>query len=205
MSKSAHWESVYQTKTVEQLSWTQESAATSLNLIRKLPLADPTTRIIDVGGGTSVLVDELLKENASWSITVLDISQASLNHAQSRLGPLAKRVTWVAADITQWTPEEPVDLWHDRALFHFLTDPQDQTIYANTLRSTLKPGGFAVIATFSLNGPEKCSNLPVQRYDAHGMQKTLGSGIVLKEHGVMHHRTPADKVQEFQFCLFQKI
>ncbi|MBF0436845.1 MAG: class I SAM-dependent methyltransferase [Magnetococcales bacterium] len=176
----------------------------ALDHIRKLHLPDGA-RILDVGGGSSVLVDALLRENTSWSITVLDISQSALDHAQTRLGSLAKRVTWVAADITQWIANDPVDLWHDRALLHFLADASDRATYANTLRTALKPGGIALIASFSLNGPEKCSNLPVHRYDAQGMLATLGSGIILKDHWLMHHHTPSDKVQEFQFCLFQRV
>ncbi|MBF0422238.1 MAG: class I SAM-dependent methyltransferase [Magnetococcales bacterium] len=203
-TRRQHWETVYQTKPVEQLSWFQKDAGMSLRFVRQAQLPDKA-HIVDVGGGTSVLAGVLLRENATWSISVLDISAASLHHARASLGDLAHRVQWVEADVTQWRPDFAADLWHDRAMFHFLVAEGDRKAYADTLRTVLRPGGHAIIATFSLHGPTQCSHLPIVRYDASTLLAAIGDGLTLRDQCVMQHQTPSGKVQEFQFCLMQRV
>lgn len=199
-SRPNHWEEVYSKKGENEVSWFQDSPAASLEAIGRLGAA-PTSAIIDVGGGASRLVDNLLREGFE-DITVLDLSAAALKAAQARLGDQATRIHWMIADATTWEPPRTYEIWHDRAAFHFLTEKADCLAYIARLRRALKPGGHAIIATFALDGPERCSGLPVVRYDPTSLSETLGPAFELvdSEHHV--HATPWDTAQSFQFSTF---
>ena len=200
--RKTHWEAVYEQKGETEVSWFQESPDLSLDLIARFAPA-PDAGIIDVGGGASRLVDELLRRGYG-DVTVLDLSQAALQAAQTRLGPQAAKASWIAADATHWRPTRAYDLWHDRAAFHFLTNPEDRARYVERLTAGLKPGGHAIIATFALDGPEKCSGLPIVRYDAAGLQDRLGQAFALVETLAHEHVTPWGVVQKFQFSIFRR-
>ena len=171
-SRQAHWENVYNKKGENEVSWFQESPAPSLESIAQVG-ATPNSAIIDVGGGASRLVDNLV-EKGFLDVTVLDLSGASLAAAKTRLGSHAAYVHWIVADATIWDPPKAYDIWHDRAAFHFLTEEKDRDAYIARLKRALKTGGHAIIATFAMDGPEKCSGLPVVRYDAASLGRTLG-------------------------------
>jgi len=202
VSRHAHWEKVYTTKGESEVSWFQETPAPSVELI-ELVGARQSSGIIDIGGGASRLVDNLVSRGFE-DVTVLDLSEAALASARSRLGDKASRVTWIAADVTTWQPSRTYDVWHDRAAFHFLTEPNDQAAYVARLRRALRVGGHAIIATFALDGPERCSGLPVSRYDAHALAATLGGGFELIDTRRHDHTTPWGAVQKFQFSAFRR-
>jgi trans-aconitate methyltransferase len=197
-----HWQKVYTSKGENELSWFQENPAPSLELIERVG-ANPTSDIIDIGGGASRLVDALI-ERGFRDITVLDLSEAALAKAKARLGDGAKRVQWVASDVTTWEPPQRFDIWHDRAAFHFLTEARDRAAYLSRLRRALKPGGHAIIATFAPDGPERCSGLPIMRYDAASLAQTLGDGFALVDARSHQHTTPWHSVQRFQFSIFRR-
>ena len=200
-SRQAHWENVYTRKGENEVSWFQENPAPSLELIAQVGAAH-TSAIIDIGGGASRLVD-CLTDRGFADITVLDLSGAALDAAKARLGRRADRVHWVVADATIWEPARTYDIWHDRAAFHFLTEQQDRAAYIARLKRGLKIVGHAIIATFALDGPEKCSGLPVARYDSASLGKTLGPMFQLV-HTVRHeHATPWGSQQVFQFSVFR--
>ncbi|MGL3105878.1 class I SAM-dependent methyltransferase [Bradyrhizobium sp. BR 1432] len=200
--RSAHWDNVYATKGEAEVSWFQSSPTTSLAMIRAANL-DPEAAIIDIGGGASRLVDALLQDGHR-DIAVLDLSANALDVAKKRLGAAASTVDWIVADATTWRPAKTYGLWHDRAAFHFLTDPRDRAAYVERLRSALAPGGHVIIATFAPNGPEKCSGLPVQRHDSASLLAELGAEFELIEARRETHHTPWDSTQAFQFSRFQK-
>jgi trans-aconitate methyltransferase len=200
--RQAHWQNVYLTKGEQQVSWTQPSPEPSLSLIEKFA-GGLHASIIDVGGGASQLVDAL-RQRGYEAITVLDVSQAALDAAKQRLGPDAADVQWIAADITRWQPRVAFDVWHDRAAFHFLVEDSDRAAYIARLSQALKPGGYAIIATFAADGPEKCSGLPVHRTDADGLAKELGEGFALVDSLRHDHATPGNSSQRFQFSVFQR-
>ena len=202
-SRHAHWENVYATKRENEVSWFQESPAPSLALIAELGVT-PSSAIIDIGGGASRLVDQLI-EQGFRDVTVLDLSAAALEAAKARLGERASRAHWLVADVTTWEPSRTYDVWHDRAAFHFLTDARDRDGYVARLRQGLKIGGHAIIATFALDGPEKCSGLPVERYDAARLARTLGPGFKLLRGQRDDHATPWGSHQRFQFSVFQRV
>jgi SAM-dependent methyltransferase len=201
-SRKAHWEGVYTTKGEDEVSWFQENPSLSLELIG---LARPTAQsaIIDIGGGASRLVDRLVARGFR-RVTVLDISSASLEVAKARLGDQADRVQWIAADVTEWRPTQSFDIWHDRAAFHFLTEPADRAAYIACLRQAVPSGGHAIIGTFAIDGPEKCSGLPVCRYDEAGLADELGKGFELTATRRQDHATPWNSKQRFQFCVFRR-
>jgi ubiquinone/menaquinone biosynthesis C-methylase UbiE len=199
-SRQAHWENVYTTRDENQVSWFQERPAISLELI-KAAGAPPRTSVIDVGGGASRLADVLLEEGYE-DVTVLDISEAALLAARSRLGRKATKVSWIVADVTRWEPPQLYDVWHDRATFHFLTNAADRSAYVDRLRKALRPGGTAIIGTFAMDGPERCSGLPVVRYDATSLAAILGGSFVLVETRRHDHVTPMGSTQRFQFSVF---
>lgn len=203
MQTKEHWETVYTTKSSNAVSWFQECAATSLQLINSsAPSAN--AEIIDVGGGASTLVDDLIAADY-FKITVLDISRAALNVARQRLGEKAEAVKWIEGDITQLSlPRCHYDIWHDRAVFHFLTDAKDRMVYVKQLTDTLKPGGQLIISTFAETGPQQCSNLPVIRYSPQALQAEFGELFVLQEHTYETHKTPSGAQQEFVYCRFVK-
>lgn len=204
--RQAHWENVYTTKGENEVSWFQQSPAPSLALIAQAG-ATHASAIIDIGGGASRLVDHLV-ERGFEDVTVLDLSGAALAAAKSRLesqlGARADRVSWIVADATSFEPAKPYDIWHDRAAFHFLTDASDRAAYIARLKHGLKIGGHAIIATFALDGPEKCSGLPVARYDGASLGQTLGAAFKLVRTQRHEHATPWDSRQIFQFSVFRR-
>jgi trans-aconitate methyltransferase len=202
VSRQNHWEGVYATKGENQVSWFQEAPEPSLELI-ELVGAVRSSGIIDIGGGASRLADYLVSQGYD-DVTVLDLSAAALASARSRIGDKANRVTWIAADVTAWEPSRTYDVWHDRAAFHFLTDPGDQTAYVARLRRALRPGGHAIIGTFAPDGPERCSGLVVSRYDASSLAATLGGGFELIDTRRHEHITPWGVTQKFQFSTFRR-
>lgn len=165
--------------------------------------SDRDTTIIDVGGGASRLVDALLQDGYR-DIAVLDLSANALAAAKKRIGPAASTVDWIVADATTWRPTRTYDVWHDRAAFHFLTDPRDRVAYVERLRSAVRPGGHVIIATFAPDGPEKCSGLPVLRHDSASLAAELGPEFELIETRSETHHTPWDSTQAFQFSRFRQ-
>jgi SAM-dependent methyltransferase len=197
-----HWQRIYGKHAVDEVSWYQERPATSLALVRRAA-APPAASVIDVGGGASRLVDGLL-EAGYRQVAVLDVSDTALARARARLGERAARVEWIAADVTRWRPPRTFDVWHDRAAFHFLVDPADRAAYREALAAAVPAGGHVIIGTFALDGPERCSDLPVVRYDATSLQAELGAAYRLVETLAEDHRTPSGKVQRFQFSRFER-
>lgn len=198
MSTKDHWDKVYAAKPESEFSWTQDDPAVSLALIRD---TIQTGRVLDVGGSLSPLPALLL--NLGYHVSVLDISPRALARAQSKFGNQAAGIHWIEADITAHPVLPQVDLWHDRAVFHFLTSPQDRDAYKSALKSALSPGGHAIIATFSLAGPDSCSGLPVQRYSPETLASELGSDFHLVKSLETLHLTPWGSEQAFQFSLLQ--
>lgn len=195
-----HWEDVYETKTADQVSWTQKKPQTSLDFIGSLGLGKEA-KIIDIGGGDSNLVDFLLEEGYE-NITVLDISSKALEKAKKRLGDAAGKVKWIAADITTFKLTETYDIWHDRAAFHFLTTPEQVSKYIDI--SEKHVNNFMIIGTFSKNGPTKCSGLDIQQYDEESLAEKLGAGFTKVKCITEDHITPFETVQNFVFCSFKK-
>lgn len=201
-NRKSHWETVYSTKAENEVSWFQDDPAPSLELIDRVQPA-PDAAVVDIGGGASRLVDRLLARGFR-DVTVLDISASALDVAKARLGARARDVQWIVADVTAWQPARRFDLWHDRAAFHFLVDPADRAAYVACLTQALAPGGHAIIATFAEDGPEKCSGLPVNRYDPDGLAKELGGAFALVDSRRHDHSTPWNSNQRFRFSMFQK-
>lgn len=202
MNRTEHWNQVYQTNASDDVSWFQTRPTTSLRLIEACGVGKGNG-IIDVGGGASVLVDFLLDAGYT-QLAVLDISAAALDHAKGRLGARADAVDWFAADVTTFVPTRQFGLWHDRAVFHFLTDKADRQRYVETMKRTLTPEGHAVIATFAADGPEKCSGLSVCRYDGPAICAELGAGFQLVEHVNETHVTPWKTEQRFSYFRFAR-
>ena len=202
MDSKAHWEKVYGTKTPAQLSWTQTIPQTSLDFIETFQLPRDA-RIIDIGGGDSRLVDFLLEEGFR-DITVLDISEEALQRTRLRLGDKASLVKWIVSDITNFQPSDPYDLWHDRATFHFLTQRPQVSRYLSIARAAINTGGYAVIGTFSENGPKKCSGLPIHQYTEHELVQELNNGFSKLKCITEDHLTPFNTVQHFLFCSFKR-
>ena len=194
-----HWEKVYQTKQPDAVSWFQEHATRSLELIRSvgMPL---NANIIDVGGGASTLVDDMLSDGFN-NISVLDLSKHALDVARKRLGREGDRVTWISGDIcTVRLPDRTYDMWHDRAVFHFLIDPVDRNAYVQQVMRSVKPGGHVIVATFSPDGPTQCSGLPIARYAPEQLHQAFGPPFELIEHLSEEHKTPWGSVQSFVYC-----
>lgn len=200
--RQGHWQHTYQAKAEREVSWTQDSPEPSLALVTAAaPLL--STSIIDIGGGGSHLVDHLVQRGYG-DVTVLDLSSAALAKAQARLGAESHAVEWVVADITSWIHGRRYEVWHDRATFHFMVREAERSAYLARLRQALAPDGHAIIATFALDGPEKCSGLPVQRYDPASLAETLGPGFALISSTRHLHRTPWGAPQSFQFSVFKR-
>lgn len=204
--RSHHWDGVYETRNEIDLTWFEAEPALSVELIRKhSALSDP---VIDVGGGASRLVDCLV-DTGYRAITILDLSDAGMNVSKRRLGPRADQVRWVTADVTRWTPDQTYALWHDRAVFHFLTTEDDRKAYVTTMLSALRDGGKAIIITFAEDGPELCSGLPVMRYSPRMLIETIESitsgALRLIESRKHTHLTPKENEQLFQVSVFEKI
>jgi ubiquinone/menaquinone biosynthesis C-methylase UbiE len=199
MQSREHWNHVYKTKPIDGVSWFQEHAEHSLQLIRDTGIS-PDAAIIDVGGGASTLVDDLLESGYS-SITVLDLSAEALASARKRLGLKSAGVNWIEADITQVDlPEQGYDIWHDRAVFHFLTSPDERKAYIETVLRAVKPGGHVIVATFAEDGPLQCSGLPVKRYAANELHAEFGTPFTLLHHKKVEHHTPSGSTQKFIYC-----
>ena len=198
--RQAHWDGVYSTKSEDAVSWFEPSPDISLALLREAGLQTDMA-VVDIGGGASRLVDALVALPVA-DITVLDVSAAALRTAQARL-PAGSTVQWITADVTTWLADRRYHLWHDRAAFHFLTEDRDQAAYVATLKRALRPGGRAIIGTFALDGPEKCSGLPVARYDADSLQAVLGDDFKLLFSQRYDHSTPWGTSQRFQFSTFE--
>ena len=198
---TSHWDDVYRTKSPQSVSWYQASADASLKAIDRL--RRPAGSLIDIGGGTSVLVDQLIAKG--WTdLSVLDLSQEALDLSRRRLGAQGSTVEWIVADIAKWRPSRRYHVWHDRAVFHFLTESGDRNAYRTALEAALAPSGNAIIATFALDGPERCSGLPVVRYDAAALAHELGSSLKLIDSWNERHQTPAGSLQAFTWALFEK-
>ena len=198
----AHWEEVYRQKGSDEVSWFQSEPRPSLAALDRFGV-HPTDTLIDVGGGASSLVDHLL--DRGWNdLTVLDLVQSALDTARSRLGDRSEQVSWIRADVTQWSPPRAYDVWHDRAVFHFLTEPTQREAYKGALTKGLALGGLLIMATFAPDGPEKCSGLPVVRYDAKSLQAELGGSFELLDDWREEHVTPRGDRQVFVWCAFRK-
>lgn len=200
LERQSHWQDVYQTKGELDVSWFQETPAISLDLIHVTGMKAGAS-IVDIGGGASRLVDNLVDEG--FAVTVLDISERALTTSQNRLGPRSRQVSWIVADVTTWRPDRSYDIWHDRAAFHFLTDLNDRAAYAACVRMAVRPGGYVMIGTFAPDGPERCSGLPVVRHDAGSIGDMLGPSYKLIESRRHDHHTPGGTIQRFQFSCFQ--
>jgi SAM-dependent methyltransferase len=202
-NRQAHWQNVYREKGEYQVSWFQDPPLVSLQLIEAIG-AQPNSVIIDIGGGASRLVDALI-EKRYRDVTVLDLSENAVSIAKTRLGDAAATAKWIVADVTQWEPQRQYDLWHDRAAFHFLTEAPDRAAYIDRLSDALRPGGHAIIGTFALDGPERCSGLPVVRYDAAQLAAALARRFALVETRRDDHKTPWNAIQHFQFSVFRRV
>ena len=199
MEAKSHWEHFYSTKATDAVSWYRPHARLSLALIQRAAPGRPV-HVIDVGGGASTLVDDLL-DQAVGNIDVLDISGAALNAARQRLGPRAAEVRWIEGDVTKLSLEQArYDIWHDRAVFHFLTSPDDRAAYVAQVRRAVKPGGHVIVAAFAPDGPQQCSGLPVVRYAPAALHAEFGGAFELLEHLREDHLTPAGVIQHFVYC-----
>ena len=200
MKDKAHWDAIYETKAADAVSWFQPKAAMSLALLRRIA-APPASPIIDVGGGASVLVDGLL-EAGYRNLTVLDIAGSALSAAKARLGVLGETVVWIEGDVRSAAlPEATYEVWHDRAVFHFLNDPTDRAAYVRQVKYALRRGGYALVATFAEDGPVTCSGLPVTRYSPGALHREFGVGFELLATEREVHTTPTGTLQSFVYCL----
>ena len=202
----SHWDGIYDARPDEELTWFESTPSLSYALVTRH--LRPGDAFIDVGGGTSRLVDFLLKEGFG-PLAVLDVSTSALAACRDSLGKRGDEVTWIAADVTSWQPDKPYTVWHDRAVFHFLTAPNDRAAYARTMAEALRPGGVAVIATFADDGPEMCSGLPVVRYAPDALVQEF-DGLIPGKLELMEakrhmHVTPTGNRQSFQYSVFRKV
>jgi SAM-dependent methyltransferase len=198
----AHWDGLWADRAPDEVSWFQAEPTQSLTLIRSV--SDRDDSVVDIGGGASSLVDLLLGEGYC-ELTVLDLASGALAKCRERLGERAQDVDWVVGDVTSYDFGRTFDLWHDRAVLHFLVAPEDRDAYVRAVRRTVAPGGHAVIATFSPSGPTECSGLPVQRYDKSAMIDLLGDQFEGIEFVEAHHLTPAGAFQDFLYGLFRRL
>ena len=203
LDMKAHWENIYATRPSVRVSWYAEHLEASLSFIERT-CRGTNARIIDVGGGASTLIDDLL-DRGYTTLTVLDISKAALDAARSRLGERAAVVSWMEADILNISiPADAFDIWHDRAVFHFLTEPEQRQSYIRQVSRALAEGGEFILATFALDGPEKCSGLPTERYDAPKLQAEIGDAFDLLDSERVLHKTPFGTDQVFLYCRFRR-
>jgi ubiquinone/menaquinone biosynthesis C-methylase UbiE len=203
IDKEKHWEGIYSSKELKDVSWYQLVPTTSLEFLKQFDI-ETTAKIIDIGGGDSFLVDHLLDMGYS-NLTVLDISSVSLERAKKRLGEKATKVNWIVADASKYKPTEQYDFWHDRAAFHFLTDEQEITSYIDTVYKSITPSGVLVIGTFSEEGPKKCSGIDIKQYSETSMTNRLEAFFEKIKCITVHHKTPFDTFQNFVFCSFRKL
>ena len=200
-NRKNHWETVYETKQPNEVSWTQENPKTSIDFIRETHI-EKSAKIIDIGGGDSKLVDFLLEEGYE-NITVLDISSTALERAKKRLGKNAEKVSWIASDITEFKPDTSYDIWHDRATFHFLTTGEQINKYIEITEKWVS--GFLIIGTFSNQGPKKCSGLEIKQYSETELEKQFSNRFKKLKCISEDHTTPFETKQNFTFCAFEKI
>lgn len=198
-----HWENLYQTKSLEDVSWFQPTPETSLNFIKEFNLSQKA-KIIDIGGGDSYLVDHLL-ELGYENVTVLDISNAAIERAKKRLGDKAGKINWIVADASDFQSMEQYDLWHDRAAFHFLTDENEIDNYIQTAAKGISADGIMIIGTFSEQGPKKCNGIEIKQYSEQTMTSRFEKYFKKIKCQVIDHKTPFDTIQNFVFCSFKKI
>jgi SAM-dependent methyltransferase len=204
MQTKDHWDKVYAARAPEAVSWHQAHADLSLRLIQDTGLAVDAS-IVDVGGGTSTLVDDLVAAGFT-NVTVLDIAGSALAAARHRLGASAAKVRWLEIDITKDAlPIHAFDLWHDRAVFHFLTRPEDRAAYIASVLRSVKPGGHVIVATFAKDGPTQCSGLPVVRYRPDQLHSEFGGSFALLRHEKEAHHTPFGTIQQFVYCYCRKM
>ena len=199
MDTRTHWEKIYTTKAPDQVSWYRPHLETSIDLIER-SISDRSAPIIDIGGGESTLVDDLLARGFQ-NVTVLDVSQVAIDATKQRLGQVAGRVHWVTADITRVQLHPAAyDVWHDRAVFHFLTAPEQRAAYVRQVTRSVKAGGHVIVSTFGPEGPTKCSGLDVVRYDAESLHEEFGTRFRLVESSKELHETPFGTTQQFLYC-----
>ncbi|MBS1537856.1 MAG: methyltransferase domain-containing protein [Bacteroidetes bacterium] len=203
LDRKKHWENIYQTKKLSEVSWFEPTPETSLNFFQQFNIPK-TAKIIDIGGGDSLLVDNLLKLGYQ-DITILDISEQALSRAKQRLGNKAANVKWVVADVVTFKPTEKYDFWHDRAAFHFLTEENEISDYLDTVQQNINPSGVLVIGTFSEQGPKKCSGIEIKQYSESSMTKRLKTYFEKIKCITVDHKTPFDTIQNFIFCSFRKL
>ena len=203
MSRKDFWEKVYESKSLEEVGWYQPKPLHSLGLIKSLDLSNDDP-IIDIGGGDSLLSDNLLELGYS-DLSVLDISTEAINKAKLRHESNASRINWIHSDITEFTPQKKYKLWHDRAAFHFLTDPIDQLKYIQTCEHAIESGSFLIIGTFSITGPEKCSGIPIVQHNIEDLKVKFSKSFKYLEGLNVDHITPSGNKQNFTFCIFKKI
>ena len=201
-NNKAYWETIYQNKSLIESGWYQPNPVSSLGLIAASQISKEA-RIIDVGGGDSLLVDHLLSKGYK-NITVLDISQRALDKAKVRLGNLAEKVNWICSDITKLNLNTTFDLWHDRACFHFLTGDTEMQMYQEMVGRNLAKGGNLILGTFSKTGPKKCSGLPIRQYNSSELLQHFSEDYELIENFESVHRTPTNTIQNYVFCHFKK-
>ena len=201
--KKQHWENVYDTKNDNEVSWYQENPTTSLNVITGIDLSKDAV-IIDVGGGNSNLVGELQKQSFT-NLSVLDISKKGLDRTKAKLGEKGEKIQWIVSDIIDFQPNQQYDVWHDRAVFHFLTVSEDITSYINLVSKSIKKGGYFILATFSKSGPLKCSGLDILQYNKEALLNYFSEAFHLINSFEEVHQTPFDTEQNFIYNIFQKI
>lgn len=201
--RQKHWENIYQTKELKEVSWFEPTPQTSLDFFIQNDVAH-TAKIIDIGGGDSYLVDHLL-DLGYRDITVLDISESAINRARQRLGKQAHKVKWIVSDAAVFNPPEKYDFWHDRAAFHFLTDDLEISKYVETANQNINPDGLLVIGTFSENGPKKCSGLEIKQYSEQSLPARFNVFFEKLNCISIDHKTPFDTIQNFTFCSFKKL
>jgi len=201
--RKKHWNNIYQTKSLDEVSWYQQVPATSLDFVKQFKLTK-SARIIDIGGGDSYLVDHLLSLGYQ-DITVLDISEQAIDKAKKRLGKRAKNVKWIISDAANFQPSEKYDFWHDRAAFHFLTDQKEIESYLNTLNIGVKPEGILVIGAFSEQGPENCSGINIKQYSEKTITDQLKNFFKKIKCIKVDHETPSGSIQNFLFCSFRRL
>lgn len=202
MERKKHWDNIYQTKELKDVSWFQKTPETSLGFFQQFKVPK-TAKIIDVAGGDSLLVDHLL-DLGYQDISVLDISASAIEKAKKRLGNKANQVKWIVADSAIFKPTERYDFWHDRAAFHFLTDDQEISSYIETAQQNITATGIMVIGTFSLDGPKKCSGIEIKQYSENSMTARFAPYFIKIKCFTIDHKTPFNTIQNFVFCSFRK-
>lgn len=201
--RKSHWDTIYQTKELKNVSWFQPTPETSLDFIEEFEVSK-TAKIIDVGGGDSLLVDHLL-DRGYKDITVLDISAEAIDRAKLRLGDKGEQVRWIVSDITTFQADVAYDVWHDRAAFHFLTSKEDTTAYVEVAQRNIRKNGVLVVGTFSEQGPTKCSGIEIQQYSETSMVDTFKTYFQKVDCKTVDHTTPSGSVQNFVFCSFKRV